>query len=545
MSSCGNPSFEDAALMPRRFKFDKRRDCIKCKLNPGNIVIRHAVYCKDCFTPLVTLKFRRALEPLVNANSGSSKRPKLKASGSMMFGFSGGLGSSILLHMVHKTYFANQPPIDPSGEPRGGTNHPRNTNVWSSCAVCYVEVCNAFPEARDRTEEIRTALTPYPKFDFIPLRLEDAFDESWWIKVAVTNNQSQLALELGKDGLYTEGDFERCALYWLLLQWSSCLTGLHLAACSTLPPAAALRSYLASLPTQTAVSSAIKVITRLLLLYTARSCHASHLLLGTSLTTLSISLISCISQGGGHSIPEELQEEWACGESTAAEKPDTIRVVHPLRDVTMKECAAFAWWNTIAVVGRDKQTRANAGIPGLTKDFIVGLEKDYPSTVSTIMRTCAKLEPRSTSRDSCILCQRPLQEGLEDWKDRISIRSYSDAKLALDLIHLPLPAPFDDASNVPTTSDQSPSILTHLCYSCQATLTSRSGRGPKFASSSTPTGGKSLPSTTLPVWVSAAHISPRAPHEEVVMSGNGEIWLYNTQGEAENRSAIAEFLLDT
>ncbi|KIK97758.1 hypothetical protein PAXRUDRAFT_824580 [Paxillus rubicundulus Ve08.2h10] len=525
MSSCGNPIAEDAALMPRRFKFDKVRDCIKCKLNPGNIVIRHAVYCKDCLTPLVTLKFRRALEPLVNASSGTSKRPKLKASGSLTLGFSGGLGSSVLLDIVYKTYFANQPSVDPSGEPRGGANHPRNTNVWSSCAVCYVEVCNAFTETRDRTEEIRTALAPYPKFDFIPLRLEDAFDASWWSKVATTPDQSQLGLELGKDGLCTEG--------------------FHLAACPTLPPAAALRSYLASLPTQTAVSSAIKVIVRLLLLYTARSRQSSHLLLGTSLTTLSISLVSSISQGGGHSILEELQEEWTCGgESTTSEKLNVIRVVRPLRDVTMKECAAFGWWNSIAVVGRDKQARASAGIPGLTQDFIVGLEKDYPSTVSTIARTCAKLEPKSASRGSCILCQRPLQEGLEDWKNRISIRSYSDAKLTSDLCHLPLLAPFG-ASELSTPPHQPPSILTHLCYSCQATFTSRSSRGPKPAPSSIDVSGALPLSTPLPVWVSANHTRPHVAHEELVMSANGEIWYQKKQGEAENQSVVAKFLLDT
>ncbi|KIJ66861.1 hypothetical protein HYDPIDRAFT_149886 [Hydnomerulius pinastri MD-312] len=521
MSSCGNPTAEDDALMPRRLKFDKGRDCIKCKLNPGNIVIRHAVYCKDCFTPLVTLKFRRALEPLVNANAGTSKRPKLKASGSLVLGFSGGLGSSVLLDMVHKTYFSSQLRSDHSGEPRGGTNHPRNAKVWSSSAVCYVEVCTAFPETRDRTEEIRSALAPYPEFEFIPLRLEDAFDESWWSNVANTEPRPQLALELGKDGLYTEG--------------------LHLASTSTpLPPSEALRSYLASLPTQTAVSSAIKVLVRLLLLYTARSCQASHLLLGTSLTTLSVSLISCISQGGGYSILEELQEEWTSGDLMMKEKSGTpIRVVRPLRDVTMKECAAFAWWNSIPIVGRDKQARANAGIPGLTKDFIVGLEKDYPSTVSTIARTCAKLEPKSVSQGACFLCCRPLQEGLEDWKGRISIRSYSDTKLTSDLMHLPWPTPSN--TSVPSSSsDQPPSITRSLCYSCQTTLMSRSSRGTK----SVPLGGGISQSAPLPLWVSGHHMGPHPSREELVMSGNGEIWRQNTRGEAENRSTIAEFLLE-
>ncbi|KAH7884329.1 hypothetical protein F5I97DRAFT_1888710 [Phlebopus sp. FC_14] len=516
--SCGNPSADDDALMPRRFKFDKSRDCVKCKLKPGNIVIRHAVYCKECFIPHVTLKFRRALEPFVNANAGTSKRPKLKAAGSLVLGFSGGLGSSILVDIVHKTYFANQPPTDESGEPRGGANHPRNANVWPSCAVCYVEVCSALPETRDRTEEIRQVLAPYPRFQFIPLRIEDAFDDTWWSQVAPAEDRSRVALELGKDGLYTEG--------------------LAIASLSiSLSPVDALRSYLTSLPTQTAVSNAIRVLIRLLLLYTARSREASHLLLGTSLTTLSVSLISCISQGGGYAILEEQQEEWNPETAPVKDRPrHGIRVVRPLRDVTLKECATFAWWNRIPVVGREKQARAVAGIAGLTKDFIVGLERDYPSTVSTIARTCAKLEPKSVSQGSCILCDRPLQEGLEDWKDRISIRSYSDPKIATDLVHFPLPTS-TDPSITSNPSVHPPSITKCLCYSCQTMLTSRSSRGPKLAR--IPHGDEGTSSAALPTWVTADLVD-----SHMLVSDNGEVWRRKRGDEAEKRRAVAEFLLD-
>ena len=38
-------------------------------------------------------------------------------------------------------------------------------------------------------------------------------------------------------------------------------------------------------------------------------------------------------------------------------------------------------------------------------DFIVGLERDYPSTVSTVARTAAKLKPSELIRDEkCIIC---------------------------------------------------------------------------------------------------------------------------------------------
>jgi hypothetical protein len=41
-------------------------------------------------------------------------------------------------------------------------------------------------------------------------------------------------------------------------------------------------------------------------------------------------------------------------------------------------------------------------------DFIIGLERDYPSTVSTIARTCGKLAPKPQSdiAQRCFLCER-------------------------------------------------------------------------------------------------------------------------------------------
>lgn len=61
--SCENPQTEPDALMQReswkrnstlrcfnvfvgRKKYDKTRNCVRCKDATGNIVIRHAVYCK-------------------------------------------------------------------------------------------------------------------------------------------------------------------------------------------------------------------------------------------------------------------------------------------------------------------------------------------------------------------------------------------------------------------------------------------------------------------------------------------------------------------
>ncbi|KAF8867804.1 hypothetical protein BD779DRAFT_1229419, partial [Infundibulicybe gibba] len=146
MVSCGNPEVEQDALMTRRPKFDKSKECVKCKINTGNIVIRHAVYCKECFFSLVSTKFRRSLEPSVNPDPDQPRRKALKASGNLLLACSGGLGSTVLLDLVQRSYFSNHPePNRDNSKLRGGKDHPRNAAVWKKAAVCYVEPCSAFP----------------------------------------------------------------------------------------------------------------------------------------------------------------------------------------------------------------------------------------------------------------------------------------------------------------------------------------------------------------------------------------------------------------
>lgn len=141
-----------------------------------------------------------------------------------------------------------------------------------------------------------------------------------------------------------------------------------------LSPIDSLRKYLSSLPTDTARSTALQTITRLLLYHTAHHLGCSHVVLGTSLTSLAVSLISSISQGGGFHVKEEIQEEWTPAESTpeiksSKARSNRIRVIQPLRDVGMKECAAWAWWKDVTIVGREswEWTGSKPGIGKLTK----------------------------------------------------------------------------------------------------------------------------------------------------------------------------------
>ncbi|KAJ3777100.1 hypothetical protein FB446DRAFT_718647 [Lentinula raphanica] len=500
--SCGNPSVESEAIMTRRPKHDKSKICIKCKVNTGAIVIRHAVYCKECFPALLNSKIRRILEPHINAKPELSRKKSLKASGNLLVAFSGGLGSTVLLDLISRIYLSPWTEEEVEGNLKGGKDHPRNQPVWKSVSICYVEIASGFPGMTDKTIKIQQILREkYKTLEFIPLRLEDAFDMSWWDKVG------------GNAALDANADLTNDELFI-----SSTLTTPTLTT-PTLNPVERLRSYISALPTHTAIENAIHTLIRVLLLYTARSNQSSHLLLGTSLTSLSIRLISSISQGGGFSVREEAYEEWKPDSTTA------IRVIRPLQEVTTKECSMWAWWNGLLVVGQEKYPRAKEGIYALTKDFIIGLERDYPSTVSTIARTCSKLAPKVEAVGLCIFCERPLQPGVQLWKSRISMRETGQPTTAS------------------RSSDSSPvlqSLTPYLCYSCHTMLTSRNSKGVS--------GNPASPSLPLPVWAS---IHPRGLSDDVGRSdmqpdlnGNEELWLRRKIDPDEMKVVIGDFLLE-
>ena len=118
---------------------------------------------------------------------------------------------------------------------------------------------------------------------------------------------------------------------------------------SSTDPREALNSYLSTLPTPTAVQHTVATLIRLLLTHKAISLGCSHLLLGTSLTSLSISLIDSIAQGGGFNLAKETYDEIM---PSRVDVKLSLRIVRPLHDVGMKECAAWFHWHGLTVARR-------------------------------------------------------------------------------------------------------------------------------------------------------------------------------------------------
>jgi cytoplasmic tRNA 2-thiolation protein 2 len=83
------------------------------------------------------------LEPQINQVRIGSRRGTLSPPGDLLIGFSGGLGSSVLLDLVNQTYLSERPR---NTEEKGGREHPRKDRVWRKIRAAYVDVSDAFPD---------------------------------------------------------------------------------------------------------------------------------------------------------------------------------------------------------------------------------------------------------------------------------------------------------------------------------------------------------------------------------------------------------------
>jgi hypothetical protein len=63
---------------------------------------------------------------------------------------------------------------------------------------CFYLSC--LQNARDKTEDIRKVVEQYDNIEFIPLRIEDAFDRDWWIQHGGDTGFSDIALDITNEG---------------------------------------------------------------------------------------------------------------------------------------------------------------------------------------------------------------------------------------------------------------------------------------------------------------------------------------------------------
>jgi len=330
----------------------------------------------------------------------------------LYFGYSGGAGSSILADVVRREYLDTSLSVLLSKK-RQGVHKPPNwrASAWNKAYIAYVDMSAAVGTTNsDYTHKIKQLAKYYPQYTLVTLRIQDAFDLTWWQGVT-----GQTLDVLPFVCFTSEGMKQNLG---------------------SLSPGTALRSFLDTLSPSTVVM-ALQQMRRVLLLYTAESLGCSHMLLGDSITSLSMSLLSAIASGGGHALQHEQSEQWK-----------HVQILRPVTDLTTKECAAWIHWNYIPLLHSEPVTVPELSIQHLTAGFVHHLGAEYPSAIFTIARTCNKVGP-SFSPLLCAFCQRPRSANMRSWRLDTAIRSRGPSS---------------------TISPMSFSVTSHLCYPCQTSF---------------------------------------------------------------------------
>ncbi|RIA91741.1 hypothetical protein C1645_847160 [Glomus cerebriforme] len=399
----------------------KSKNCVKCKTAKATILIRHSTYCRKCFQHVFVGKFRKNIEKSRNAsNSGSGEK--------VMIGFSGGPSSRAMLQLISE-YNEVLP----------------QKQFYSEIVVCHIDESLLFNNQKSTIPQIEQIVRKY-NYPFIGLYLQNIYNSDV-TKSGCYNNVIEIAIDDAK-----------------ILQQED----------SIFSPSEKLLNLLNNISKLTAKEDFIWYLKLCYLIDTARKNGCTRLFLGDCSTRLSIKIISLTSKGRGFSLPLETSGEtdWF---------KDVI-ITRPMKDMLSKEIGIynqFAGLEDIYIQSVTSMMHAKASIERLTEDFIVRLEKEFPSTVSTIARTGAKLTPSDyiLEENRCIICLMPYQENNKIWQNRIIVMTIPSLQQSngcsnIQQLHCSKNSknPYD-CSNVSNDESMTNIEFTDLlCYGCRVNM---------------------------------------------------------------------------
>ena len=103
----------------------------------------------------VSLKFRKALGEVLNpTGQRRATRPSVDGK-NLLLGFSGGIGSSILLDMIWSRYYSE--PAENVVSP-GSVGSRRRPSTWKTVKVAYVEQCAVHEDVRPKNNRFEFIL---------------------------------------------------------------------------------------------------------------------------------------------------------------------------------------------------------------------------------------------------------------------------------------------------------------------------------------------------------------------------------------------------
>ncbi|KAJ3354130.1 Cytoplasmic tRNA 2-thiolation protein 2, partial [Kappamyces sp. JEL0680] len=156
-------------------------------------------------------------------------------------------------------------------------------------------------------------------------------------------------------------------------------------------------------------------------LYRAAQAHSCNtLVLGDNATLLAIKTLANTAKGQGIGLADEL--------SLSFTNRQGLQILKPMREHLAKEIGLFNQFQGLESYVHPNLTTGlnkNASIDRLTADFIIGLQDEFPSTVSTIVKTAFKI-PRQYDAEAveyCAICRGPV-----DSHDEFSLVDHSGSR---------------------------------------------------------------------------------------------------------------------
>ncbi|XP_046539739.1 cytoplasmic tRNA 2-thiolation protein 2 isoform X6 [Equus quagga] len=374
MCQVGEDYAEPASEEPPPRQPGREQKCVKCKEGLPVVVIRAGdAFCRDCFKAFYIHKFRAVL----------GKNRLIFPGEKVLLAWSGGPSSSSMVWQVLE------------GLSRESAKRLR----FVPGIVCIDEgaACGLSPEARAKTLAEMKLILQTVGFPWHVVALEEVFDlppsvlrcfaqepvETEGAYKAAVDSFLQQQHVLGAEGA---GDSPSLAQGEEQLSWP-CTQDPQNPQSPDRPPTAAQTEALSrlfdSVKTLTAKEELLQALRTHLILHVARTHGYSKVMTGDSCTRLAIKLMTSLALGRGAFLA------WDTGFSD--ERHGDVVVVRPMREHTLKEVAFYNHLFAVPSVftpALDTKAPEKASIHRLMEAFMLRLQDQFPSTVSTVYRQC-------------------------------------------------------------------------------------------------------------------------------------------------------------
>ncbi|XP_026988805.1 cytoplasmic tRNA 2-thiolation protein 2 [Tachysurus fulvidraco] len=372
------------------------KKCMKCKDFTAVLIIRVGdAFCRGCFKEYFIHKFRAML----------GKNRVIFPGEKVLLAVSGGPASSCMLAQVQE-----------------GLSRDAPKKLRFMPGIIYIDesgVCGQNAEEREKAVVQLESIFRKTGFPYYIVPLEQVFTLPDSVLEPVCGREQPCSSTSYKAAVdqHIRREVTRCHGEAAVEESKDALGRLCLQTFAYKPEhKLALEGLFSSLKTLTAKLDMLHTLRQHLILYIARINGYSKVMMGDSCTRLAIKLLTNISLGRGAA----LSADTAFSDSRYG---DVVNL-RPMRDYSSKEISFYNRLfavQSVFIPGLDTKTADKASIQRLTESFVVKLQADFPSTVSTVYRTSEKLHtacpPQSSSTEAaakCLLCLCSLDTKAEE-----------------------------------------------------------------------------------------------------------------------------------